>query len=233
MRCWSASTGGVRGPCSVEGQSWRAGGDGAAPTCPWLCAPLAYLHSPLDHADSPGTRFAPPCSVLEPGRSLTLAEKGGAGAQLIVAHPAFRLVATMNPGGCGCCVPPCCCDSGVGGGVAACRRCRVGASITHPSAVVAATRRCPALPGLLTLSRVPPDRPHLPALPPPPLCARQQAAIMARRSSPLRCPTASPPSGCLPSRMAPSCAPSWSRACPVSASARVVDPASRQPAALR
>eukprot|EP00887_Chlorella_sp_A99_P000601 scaffold17.g601.t1 len=37
-------------------------------------------------------------SVLEPGRSLTLAEKGGAGAELVVAHPAFRLVATMNPG---------------------------------------------------------------------------------------------------------------------------------------
>ncbi|KAL4440107.1 hypothetical protein ABPG75_003108 [Micractinium tetrahymenae] len=38
-------------------------------------------------------------SVLEPGRSLTLAEKGGAGAELVVAHPAFRIVATMNPGG--------------------------------------------------------------------------------------------------------------------------------------
>ncbi len=37
-------------------------------------------------------------SVLEPGRSLTLAEKGGAGAELVVAHPAFRIVATMNPG---------------------------------------------------------------------------------------------------------------------------------------
>ena len=38
-------------------------------------------------------------SVLEPGRTLTLAEKGGAGAEVIVAAPAFRLVATMNPGG--------------------------------------------------------------------------------------------------------------------------------------
>lgn len=37
--------------------------------------------------------------MLEPGRSLTLAEKGGAGAELVMAHPAFRLVATMNPGG--------------------------------------------------------------------------------------------------------------------------------------
>lgn len=68
--------------------------------------------------------------MLEPGRSLTLAEKGGAGAELLVAHPAFRIVATMNPGGgtpaaggessmglglaratvpspCGCTVPPC------------------------------------------------------------------------------------------------------------------------------
>ena len=38
-------------------------------------------------------------SVLEPGRSVTLAEKGGAGADLVVAHPDFRIVATMNPGG--------------------------------------------------------------------------------------------------------------------------------------
>ena len=37
--------------------------------------------------------------MLEPGRTLTLAERGGAGAQVITAHPAFRLVATMNPGG--------------------------------------------------------------------------------------------------------------------------------------
>ena len=39
------------------------------------------------------------CSVLEAGRSLTLAEKGGAGAEEVVAAPGFRLVATMNPGG--------------------------------------------------------------------------------------------------------------------------------------
>ncbi len=39
------------------------------------------------------------CSVLEPGRTLTLAEKGGAGAEEVVAAPGFRLVATMNPGG--------------------------------------------------------------------------------------------------------------------------------------
>ena len=39
------------------------------------------------------------CSVLEPGRTLTLAEKGGAGAEEITAAPGFRLVATMNPGG--------------------------------------------------------------------------------------------------------------------------------------
>ncbi len=39
------------------------------------------------------------CSVLEPGRTLTLAEKGGAGAEVIKAAPGFRLVATMNPGG--------------------------------------------------------------------------------------------------------------------------------------
>lgn len=29
---------------------------------------------------------------------MMLAEKGGAGAELVVAHPAFRIVATMNPG---------------------------------------------------------------------------------------------------------------------------------------
>ena len=39
------------------------------------------------------------CSVLEPGRTLTLAEKAGAGAEVITAAPGFRLVATMNPGG--------------------------------------------------------------------------------------------------------------------------------------
>ena len=39
------------------------------------------------------------CSVLEPGRTLTLAEKGGAGAEVITAASGFRLVGTMNPGG--------------------------------------------------------------------------------------------------------------------------------------
>ena len=29
---------------------------------------------------------------------MLLAEKGGAGAEEVVAHPAFRLAATMNPG---------------------------------------------------------------------------------------------------------------------------------------
>lgn len=38
-------------------------------------------------------------SVLEAGRSLTLAEKAGAGAEEITAAPGFRIVATMNPGG--------------------------------------------------------------------------------------------------------------------------------------
>lgn len=38
-------------------------------------------------------------SVLEPGRTLTLAEKGGDASEVIVAHPEFRIVATMNPGG--------------------------------------------------------------------------------------------------------------------------------------
>ncbi|KAH8051062.1 ATPase [Aureococcus anophagefferens] len=38
-------------------------------------------------------------SVLEPGRSVTLAEKGGEVLETVVAHADFRVVATMNPGG--------------------------------------------------------------------------------------------------------------------------------------
>jgi midasin len=38
-------------------------------------------------------------SVLEPGRTLLLAEKGGPSADQIVAAEGFRVVATMNPGG--------------------------------------------------------------------------------------------------------------------------------------
>lgn len=38
-------------------------------------------------------------SVLEPSRTLTLAEKGGREPEVIVAHPSFRLIGTMNPGG--------------------------------------------------------------------------------------------------------------------------------------
>jgi midasin (ATPase involved in ribosome maturation) len=38
-------------------------------------------------------------SVLESGRSITLAEKGGLSSELITAHPNFKLLATMNPGG--------------------------------------------------------------------------------------------------------------------------------------
>lgn len=38
-------------------------------------------------------------SVLEPARTLTLAEKGGAHVEELTAHVDFRLVATMNPGG--------------------------------------------------------------------------------------------------------------------------------------
>lgn len=39
------------------------------------------------------------CSVLEPTRTIMLAEKGGSDAEVVVAHPDFRIVATMNPGG--------------------------------------------------------------------------------------------------------------------------------------
>ena len=38
-------------------------------------------------------------SLLEPTRQLTLAEKGGSGAEVVTANKEFRLVATMNPGG--------------------------------------------------------------------------------------------------------------------------------------
>ncbi len=41
----------------------------------------------------------PPRSVLEPGRTLTLAERGGEGAEVVKAAEGFLLVATMNPGG--------------------------------------------------------------------------------------------------------------------------------------
>jgi midasin (ATPase involved in ribosome maturation) len=44
-------------------------------------------------------RLPSPRSVLEPGRTLTLAERGGEGAEVVVAAPGFRVVATMNPGG--------------------------------------------------------------------------------------------------------------------------------------
>lgn len=37
--------------------------------------------------------------MLEPGRTLTLAERGGEGAEVVVAAPGFRVLATMNPGG--------------------------------------------------------------------------------------------------------------------------------------
>jgi midasin len=38
-------------------------------------------------------------SVLEPSRTIFLAEKGGDNADQVVAHPEFRILATMNPGG--------------------------------------------------------------------------------------------------------------------------------------
>jgi midasin len=40
-------------------------------------------------------------SVLEPGRSIVLAERGGFDLEhaTVIAHPDFRLIATMNPGG--------------------------------------------------------------------------------------------------------------------------------------
>lgn len=38
-------------------------------------------------------------SVLEPSRLLVLAEKGGREIEELIAHPDFRIIATMNPGG--------------------------------------------------------------------------------------------------------------------------------------
>ena len=38
-------------------------------------------------------------SVLEPGRSITLPEKGGAEVEELAAHPNFLILGTMNPGG--------------------------------------------------------------------------------------------------------------------------------------
>ncbi|ETN99813.1 type A von Willebrand factor domain-containing protein, partial [Reticulomyxa filosa] len=38
-------------------------------------------------------------SVLEPSRTLFLAEKGGNQTEEIIAHPSFRILSTMNPGG--------------------------------------------------------------------------------------------------------------------------------------
>ena len=38
-------------------------------------------------------------SVLEPGRTITIPEKGGIDVEELVAHPDFRLIGTMNPGG--------------------------------------------------------------------------------------------------------------------------------------
>lgn len=46
------------------------------------------------------TKLSPPHpSVLEPGRTLTLAERGGEGAEVVVGAPGFLALATMNPGG--------------------------------------------------------------------------------------------------------------------------------------
>lgn len=44
-------------------------------------------------------RLCPMCSVLEPKRGITLAEKGGDNADELVALETFRILATMNPGG--------------------------------------------------------------------------------------------------------------------------------------
>ena len=61
--------------------------------------PLIYI-TPFLPSSFCSSVFPPPhSSVLEPGRTLTLAERGGEGAEVIQAAPGFLLVATMNPGG--------------------------------------------------------------------------------------------------------------------------------------
>ncbi len=47
----------------------------------------------------PTPRINQPRSVLEPGRTLTLAERGGEGAEVVVGADGFLVLATMNPGG--------------------------------------------------------------------------------------------------------------------------------------
>lgn len=49
------------------------------------------------HDETDGMRFF--YSVLEPSRTLTLAEKSSTIVEEVVAHPNFRIIATMNPGG--------------------------------------------------------------------------------------------------------------------------------------
>ena len=71
----------------MEQDSSTAGAEAAGQILPCQCAHLLPAPTSLRVR-----------SVLEPGRSLTLAEKGGAGAEVVVAHPAFRIAATMNPG---------------------------------------------------------------------------------------------------------------------------------------
>lgn len=66
---------------------------------PWQAfSPSVWSSSAASRASVPDTIHLPAFSVLEPGRTLTLAEKGGAGAEVIRAAPGFRLFATMNPG---------------------------------------------------------------------------------------------------------------------------------------
>lgn len=154
--------------------------------CPWGITKVQELNV------GPSPAGASPCSVLEPGRSLTLAERGGAGAELVVAHPEFRIVATMNPG-----------EGGLKRERCGFRACTAVSWSWGGEALPDATVSCLILGWHRSSagSDIPP--PHTRCLP------GLQAATMARRSCPLRCPTDSPPSGSPPSRTATSCGPSW------------------------
>lgn len=133
MRCWNDSTGERGGGGGMEGaaaeQQWSNSHTAGAALNgnSSHCTPTHLLPAPHHRLRS----------VLEPGRSLTLAEKGGAGAEVVVAHPAFRIAATMNPGGCASCVPAC-----LAAWLAGCTFCLAGRVFDSPPCPLTNTHNC-------------------------------------------------------------------------------------------
>lgn len=86
------------------GKAAEAGGTACAPFV-WVDGPLVTAMRNGDFVLIDEINLAEDAvlerlnSVLEPSRTLTLAERGGEGAEVIVAAPGFRVLATMNPGG--------------------------------------------------------------------------------------------------------------------------------------